>query len=140
MEYTTHSPEETQKVANELVATLKGGEFIELVGDLGAGKTTFAQGIGQALGVKRPLRSPTFTIMNIYKTNHPTIKRIVHIDCYRLQDACDLNTLELEEWLGQPDTIILTEWPMNNMSGEIKTIRVTLESSKNNQRTISINT
>jgi tRNA threonylcarbamoyladenosine biosynthesis protein TsaE len=140
MTHTSHSPEETQQLAKDLVATFKGGEFVELLGDLGAGKTTFAQGVGQALGVKRPLRSPTFTIMNIYKTDHSTIKQLVHIDCYRLQETCDLRALELEEWLGKPDTLILTEWPLKNMAGEIKTIRVTLESQSETLRTITINT
>jgi tRNA threonylcarbamoyladenosine biosynthesis protein TsaE len=138
MDYLSNSPEETQQIAQDLVTSLKGGEFIELVGDLGAGKTTFAQGMGKALGVKRPLRSPTFTIMNIYKTDHRAIKRIVHIDCYRLQETCDLHTLELEEWLGKPDTIILTEWPIENMASGTKTIQVKLEQKSESVRAIII--
>ena len=79
------SPEAMQQLAAEVAATLKGGDVLLLTGDLGAGKTTFTQGIAKALGVTEPTTSPTFTIVSEYEvTKHETIKRLVHADLYRL--------------------------------------------------------
>ena len=139
MTQTSHSAEETKKIAKEFASTLKGGEFVALKGELGAGKTTFVQGLAEALGVTDPVRSPTFTIMNIYNANHDAIKKIVHLDCYRLGSCKDLNALELEEWLNQPDTIIITEWPFKEMS-EMKNSRmITIDLSSESKREIAIN-
>ena len=106
--YTTHSSEETKKLAVELATSVKGGEFIALVGDLGAGKTTFVQGLAAALGSSAKVKSPTFTLMNVYPTAHPTIKQIVHVDFYRVPNASV--DLALAEYC-RNDTIIVAEWP-----------------------------
>ncbi|MFA5945972.1 MAG: tRNA (adenosine(37)-N6)-threonylcarbamoyltransferase complex ATPase subunit type 1 TsaE [Patescibacteria group bacterium] len=119
MKYTTHSAEETKALAAELARTLTGGEFVALVGDLGAGKTTFAQGFVSALGSSSRVKSPTFTVMNEYKidrqggVSNPAISRIariVHLDFYRFSDEKELGALELENEK-RPDTVILAEWP-----------------------------
>lgn len=108
MQYTTHSAEETKAIAAQFAATLKGGEFIVLVGDLGSGKTTFVQGLAEALGSSANVKSPTFTVMNLYPATHKTIKQIVHIDYYRVPTASE--DLGLEDYQ-RPDTIIIAEWP-----------------------------
>ncbi|SRR3989339_739960 len=107
----SHSPEETQSLAASFSATLKGGEIIALEGDLGTGKTTFVQGVASALGSVDLVRSPTFTILNVYRTNHPVIRQIVHIDGYRLRNEEDIVNLGLDEWVERPDTILFIEWP-----------------------------
>jgi tRNA threonylcarbamoyladenosine biosynthesis protein TsaE len=124
MHYTSHSPEDTQKIAAEFALSLKGGEFIGLIGDLGAGKTTFVRGLVQALGGTVRVKSPTFTVMNEYPVNHGSIKRVVHIDFYRFTDDHEINALSLDDER-RSDTVVLAEWPnilhswSNNVSYEI---------------------
>lgn len=108
MTYKTYNAEQTKRLAAEFAKRLKGGEFVALVGELGGGKTTFVQGLAEALGSKAKVKSPTFTLMNIYPTRHQTIKQIVHLDFYRVPTAhADLALQEYE----RPDTIIVAEWP-----------------------------
>jgi tRNA threonylcarbamoyladenosine biosynthesis protein TsaE len=108
--HTTKNEDETLALAGEFAKTLKGGEVIELVGDLGSGKTTFVRGIVVALGSSVRVKSPTFTILNEYPVNHESIKRIVHIDLYRFKDASELEALALDDYRCD-DTVILIEWP-----------------------------
>lgn len=82
----------------------KGDRVIALQGELGAGKTTFAQGFLKALGVKGPIVSPTFLIIRNYSNFY-------HIDCYRLKKAQELLALGLKEILANPENIVLIEWP-----------------------------
>jgi tRNA threonylcarbamoyladenosine biosynthesis protein TsaE len=112
MEYTTTSPEETQKVAAALVEQLHGGDILALEGDLGGGKTTFVQGIAQALGYSGPATSPTFTIMNLYPlADHPRdIHQICHVDFYRLKNTEDLENVGIMDYLGDPKTLMVIEW------------------------------
>lgn len=107
---TTHSREETQKMARDLAATLQGGELIVLIGDLGAGKTTFVQGLAEGLGVTARVKSPTFTVMNEYPCANPEIHRLVHLDLYRFTSADELRALSLADEL-RDDTVIVIEWP-----------------------------
>ncbi len=107
----THSKEETQQVAADFARTLRGGEVIALVGDLGAGKTTFTQGLVAALGSTVRVKSPTFAVLHEYPIiDHPTIRTIVHIDFYRFSSPEDVRALELEAYI-RPDTVIIAEWP-----------------------------
>lgn len=77
---------------------------VALVGELGAGKTAFAQGFLKALGVKHPVISPTFLIIRNYSNFY-------HIDCYRLKKAEELLALGFKEILANPANIVLIEWP-----------------------------
>ncbi len=140
MKYETHSTEETQKIAADLAQSLKGGEFISLIGDLGAGKTTFTRGLVEALGGTVRVKSPTFTVMNEYPVNHGAIKRVIHIDFYRFDDPTEIAALSLEDER-RPDTVILAEWP--NMLHQVEwqeNIRVTLDHVIGDERSISIET
>lgn len=110
MTYTTNGPEETKTIATTVAATLKGGELIFLIGDLGAGKTTFVQGLAAALGANTRVTSPTFSIMNEYPCSKGSIRRLVHLDLYRFTDASELSALALEDEK-RPDTVIVIEWP-----------------------------
>ncbi|MDY3899840.1 MAG: tRNA (adenosine(37)-N6)-threonylcarbamoyltransferase complex ATPase subunit type 1 TsaE [Bacilli bacterium] len=80
---------------------------IALVGDLGAGKTTLTKGIGKALGVKRVINSPTFTIMKVYETTNEKIKKLYHLDVYRITNSED--DFELEEYF-YLDGLAVIEW------------------------------
>ena len=80
---------------------------IALVGDLGAGKTTLTKGIGKALGAKRVINSPTFTIMKVYETTNEKIKKLYHLDVYRITNSED--DFELEEYF-YLDGLAVIEW------------------------------
>jgi tRNA threonylcarbamoyladenosine biosynthesis protein TsaE len=110
MEHITHNEEETKKVASAFAQTLKGGDVIYLHGDLGAGKTTFVRGVAEHFGFSEPVRSPSFTIVNRYPVEHETIKTILHVDLYRIEDPSELAPLALEDELGRPDVIGFIEW------------------------------
>ena len=110
-EILSKSSDETKAVAADLAKNLIGSEFIALIGDLGAGKTTFIQGLVAALGSTARVKSPTFTVMNIYDVvDHPSIRRVVHCDFYRFTKAEELGALELDEYR-DTNTVIIAEWP-----------------------------
>ncbi len=102
---TTSSPEETHRVAADLLASLGPGAVLALHGDLGAGKTCFVQGLARALGVKRAVGSPTFTLINEYPGPLP----LYHIDLYRINSVNEAFGLGLEEYL-ESDGITAIEW------------------------------
>lgn len=109
--FITHSKEETQQVATDFAKTLRGGEVIALLGDIGAGKTTFTQGLVAALGCEVRVKSPTFAVLHEYPiVGHVTIHRVVHIDFYRFTSSEEVRALELESYEGS-DTVIVAEWP-----------------------------
>ncbi len=135
MQATTHNAAETQAIAKEFATTLHGGELVLLIGDLGAGKTTFVQALSAALGVTTRVTSPTFSIMNEYPVpeavsdetldmrdnadqnpqvsplmSHRSIRRVVHIDLYRFTNENELRALALEDER-RPDSVVLIEWP-----------------------------
>jgi len=105
--YTVHSVEETWQAAAEVARHLTPGTVLALTGDLGAGKTTFVQGLGFALGVKRPVTSPTFTLSVEYAT--PAFL-FVHMDLYRLTGPDDLLAIGFPEYL-ESGAVIAIEWP-----------------------------
>lgn len=107
MTYTVHSIEETWRVAAEVAEQLMPGMVLALTGDLGAGKTTFMQGVAFALGIKRPITSPTFTLCQEYDT--PRFK-LVHMDLYRLNGPDDLLTIGFPEHL-ESGAVVAVEWP-----------------------------
>ncbi|HAZ28580.1 MAG TPA: tRNA (adenosine(37)-N6)-threonylcarbamoyltransferase complex ATPase subunit type 1 TsaE [Candidatus Magasanikbacteria bacterium] len=109
--YNTDSPEKTRSLGEEVAATLCGGDILLLFGDLGAGKTTFVQGLAKKLGVSTDVVSPTFTLCAVYPTKTKKIKQLVHIDTYRIHGPNELRDIGVEEYLGSPDTICVVEWP-----------------------------
>lgn len=98
-------------VAQDLIQTLKPGAILALQGELGAGKTTFVQALAKELGIKKVPQSPTFSLMRTYPiVKHPTLKRLVHVDAYRIDDEHDLVALDLDTELQEAGTLLVIEW------------------------------
>ncbi len=98
------SETETKKLAKEFAATLSAGDVICLVGDLGAGKTTFVKGLASYFGIPEEIvLSPTFNYMNQYEN-------IAHFDLYRLQTEEQFLSMGFDEYFGAP-FIAIIEWP-----------------------------
>ena len=96
----------THAVAGALAELSRAGDVILLAGDLGSGKTAFAQGFGRALGVTEPITSPTFTLVHSYDTGGVTLH---HADLYRLDHLSEVADLALGE-LAEHHGIVLVEW------------------------------
>ena len=86
--------------------SVSGGEVLELVGDIGAGKTTLTKGIARALGINEPVQSPTFTISRVYDS--PKGLRLAHYDFYRLGEAGIMGD-EIRE-AADDDSVVVVEW------------------------------
>ena len=105
------NPESWNEFAKDLAKHLSDGKIITLQGPLGAGKTTFVQSLAKELGAGESPKSPTFSMMRIYAINHQNLRRLIHIDAYRIENEIDLMPLDLDEELSIPGTILLIEWP-----------------------------
>ena len=110
--YDVCSVEETWELAKRLAEELKPGDVVCLEGDLGAGKTTFTQGLAAALGVPGRVNSPTFCIVQEHRSpNHPNLPNLlVHMDLYRLHDEDDVIAIGWEDYLSE-GAILVVEWP-----------------------------
>ena len=106
MKKTLASEQETHAFGAEIAADLKPGDALGLVGQLGAGKTHFSQGIVSALGSVESVTSPTFTLVNEY---HDGRLPVFHFDFYRMEDADEVLKIGWDEFLDEPG-IILVEW------------------------------
>ncbi|WP_087484171.1 tRNA (adenosine(37)-N6)-threonylcarbamoyltransferase complex ATPase subunit type 1 TsaE [Brachybacterium massiliense] len=103
----TRQAEGTRTVARALAAALRAGDVLVLDGPLGAGKTTFTQGLGAGLEVRGPIASPTFVIERV----HPSLAGgpdLVHVDAYRLGGGGEIDDLDLEADLDRAVTVV--EW------------------------------
>lgn len=139
--YTTSSAEETRDLARKLAKTALPGTLFCLWGDLGAGKTTFVQGLLEGLGASRPYISPTFVIMKQYDLparNVTGIERVYHADAYRVETK-DFETLGFAEWCADPKGIVILEWPerIQNILPS-KRIDIIFKSLNENEREISL--
>lgn len=143
MIYTTNTPEETQDIAKNLaLETINNGGIIALIGDLGAGKTTFTQGFARGLGITEKINSPTFVLMHQHQI--PESKKILyHLDLYRLKNTRDIEQIGIQELLDNTDqNIILIEWAEKVESLLPKNIiKISIKKSpvNENQRIIEIN-
>jgi len=109
---TTNSAIKTKELAKKLALTIRAGDTLLLFGELGSGKTTFTQGLAEAWGVTGRVTSPTFTL---HKTYVGALRaqpvKINHIDCYRIKNAVDADSLGLKEVFDDPGAINIVEWP-----------------------------
>ena len=108
VEYLSRSTKETQKIGEKFARSLAPVSALQigLIGDLGAGKTTFVQGMARGLGIdpRHYVNSPTFTLINEYGD------RLVHIDLYRIEKPTEVETLGIED-CSRPGRVIVIEWP-----------------------------
>ena len=124
LSFKTNSAAETIALGEEIGKKLAAGAVVALNGGLGAGKTYLSKGIARALGFSGEVKSPTFTLINIYEGRLP----VYHFDCYRLKDNTDLENLGYEEYF-YGKGVTLVEWaekiagllPGNSVYIDIKT-------------------
>ena len=108
-EYLSHSVQETQQIARELAGQLHSGDVIAYTGGLGMGKTAFTQGLAQGLGIDMPVSSPTFALVNEYRSKNITL---YHFDMYRVESFEDLYSTGFFDYLDQGG-ILAIEWSEN---------------------------
>jgi len=113
----TSSPDETQEIAARLATRLRPGDVVYVSGELGSGKTTFVRGACRALGVERPVTSPTYTIGHSYDG-------VSHLDLYRFEQVTDADWGALEPYF--EDAVVFVEWP-ERAGGRLPPPRVTVE-------------
>jgi len=107
LEFLSRGPEQTRRLGVRIGALLEPGDIVCLSGDLGAGKTTFVQGIAQGWGSLDQVSSPTYVIVNVYRK--PGGQNLHHLDAYRLQNAFEAESLDLELMIERGPLIV--EWP-----------------------------
>ena len=107
VEFLSHSPEQTRRIGTRLGAALQLGDVICLQGDLGAGKTTFVQGVAQGWGSLDAGSSPTFILVNMDRSADEG--QLFHLDAYRLDSVLEAEELDLTSMLAQGP--LLVEWP-----------------------------
>lgn len=136
MEFVTESPDETEALAEKLAKKLRPGAIIAYEGDLGAGKTAFTRGLARGLGVKEPVTSPTYTIVNEYTSGKMPL---FHFDMYRLGSAEELFDIGWEDYL-ERGGVCAVEWSENvaqAMEGAVK-VRIAKDTSQEQTRRITI--
>ena len=101
-----NSDEQMQKLGKAIGENSQGHDLLLLSGDLGAGKTTLTKGIARVLGIRRPVKSPTFTIVREYREGKMPL---FHMDMYRLEDG-DLSSIDMPAYLAE-DGLVVIEWP-----------------------------
>ena len=109
--FLSKSTSQTQKFAARLAKKLNPASVIALYGDLGAGKTTFVQGLAKGLGYRGKVFSPTFIFVRPYKLENKQIETLNHIDLFRVEKPTDLKTIGLEDFLNDKRAISVIEWP-----------------------------
>jgi tRNA threonylcarbamoyladenosine biosynthesis protein TsaE len=110
VEASTGSPDETRRLAAAVASVCRPGDVLLLCGDLGAGKTVFAQGFARGLGVTEPVTSPTFILVRPYPVpGRGQVRRLVHADLYRLDTLHEVEDLGIEELL-DVGAVALIEW------------------------------
>ena len=133
----TSDAESTRRVAEELGALLQAGDLVTLSGPLGAGKTTFVQGLARGLGCETSVTSPTFVLMIEHEGDLP----LIHVDAYRLENMCydairDAGVLDAVE---RDDAVTVIEWPERIADFlPAPRFRVTLTPGEGDARTLEI--
>ncbi len=139
-EFVTHSARETEEAGSRFATNLKSGDIVLLTGELGAGKTTFVQGVARTLNVKSRVISPTFVLVRKHrgKIDHKKIN-MYHIDLYRLEGSFDIKNLGLDDIFEDVNGIFLIEWGEKHENLRA-TYEVGIEVLNNGERKIRIQT
>ncbi len=136
MEIITKSAKETFDLGRKIGSSLKGGEILALVGELGAGKTTFIQGLSKGMGIENRIVSPTFILMRSYQGKN---LKLYHLDLYRLEGEIKshVRDLGIEDFWGRDKNVSVVEWA--DKSKEIfpkETIWINFEKINDDERRI----
>lgn len=99
------TPEQMHQLGLDLAGDLRAGDVIVLTGELGAGKTTLTRGIGEGLGVRGPITSPTFVLARTHPHEHGGVP-LVHVDAYRLNSAVELDDVDIDF----AHSVVIVEW------------------------------
>lgn len=149
-EYISKGAAATRRHAQNLAKKLKAGDILAIYGSLGAGKTTFIQGLAAGLGYRGRVLSPTFIFVRPYQIadsrkwkaeSEPKIKTLYHIDLYRIESPLDLKTIGIEEFLADKTAISAIEWAekCEKILPADKTIKIYLKTRGKSTRQIVIN-
>ena len=134
-QFVSDGPDATRAVGVAIGRSARPGDLIALQGELGAGKTVVAQGIGQGLGVAEGVTSPTYVLVSVYGSGR---LRLQHVDLYRLAGALDLDSIDWEDLLDEP-AVTAVEW--SERAGERMPddgLLVAIEAESTNRRTITL--
>lgn len=145
MEITTQNASETTSFGQQIGASLKGGEIFTLSGAMGAGKTTFVQGLAKALHISDRVNSPTFIIMREYPvTEMGPIQQLYHVDLYRLETNIneELDNLGILDLWGKPENVFVIEWsekiPQELLVPNVVNIKISVPDELEDTRVITI--
>ncbi len=137
MEIWTQSPEETEQVGAALAARLQPGQVVAFRGPLGVGKTAFTRGLARGLGVAGPVTSPTYTIVNEYRSGRLPL---FHFDLYRIADYDELYAIGFFDYLDRGG-ILAVEWSENipELADELENvININIQKLSENERRITV--
>ena len=132
MESGIYTEEDTKKFSKEVIEYLKNKKkkdsslILNLIGDLGAGKTTFTKYLALNLGVEDEIVSPTFVLRKDYDTRDEVFKKLIHIDIYRIESDSELETIGFSDVEKNKDSLIVIEWG-NNMVEKPNSINMTID-------------
>ena len=117
--YISSNPKETREIGEKFGKEIlekgkkEGAVIVSLKGDLGAGKTTFIQGMAKGLGIEEKILSPTFVIQKKFALKNKKFKHFYHFDCYRLSGGEELTMLGFLEIINNSNNVVAIEWPEN---------------------------
>ncbi len=106
----TNNSLETQRLGSKFARKLKAGDIVLLFGNLGAGKTTFVQGLAKGMCIKDRILSPTFVIHRSHGVSFGNIKYLNHVDLYRIENQTEIENLGLPEIVGEESSVTVIEW------------------------------
>ena len=115
--------------------------IVGLIGELGAGKTTFVQALAKELEIAETVQSPTYVLMKRYEVSNQKFKYLVHIDAYRLSGPEEFKALKPETFLNDPRALVVVEWPeriMGALPPPDMTIRFSSEDASPEERYIEV--
>ena len=118
-------------VLDSLPTKKDGATIVALMGNLGAGKTTFVQALAKALGIEGSVQSPTYVLMKSYPIAWGKFRNFIHIDAYRLETPEEFHTLKPETFLHASENLVCVEWP-ERVEGELPAPDLVLRFSSEN--------
>ena len=123
------------------LAVKDAATVVALQGDLGSGKTTFTQALARELGITATVQSPTYILMRKYQITNHKFQTLIHIDAYRLENPKEFAALRPEQFLKDPKTLVVVEWP-EKVEGALPpadlTINFSSDGAKEGERYIEV--